>query len=69
MSELPGVVEPNAVYTLEEAMSRLRMGRWAWRKFAAKGTLRTLPVGNRTYIRGSEIFAALDRAAEQGGTE
>lgn len=50
-----GFILPEALYTAEEARSRLKMGAHAWRQLRRNG-LRVLYVGSRSYVLGKDII-------------
>jgi hypothetical protein len=63
-SRPPGFIVPEALYTLEEAKARLRMGEHAWRQLRRKG-VRTIPFGRRHYIVGSTIIEVLKQIGNE----
>ena len=67
----PGVIEPQALYTADEARRRLRIGAWAWRKMRRDG-LNVIRVSGRAYVRGFcliEFLESAGRLADAKSTE
>jgi hypothetical protein len=59
------MIEPHALYTVEEARRRLRLGAWAWRQWRRDG-LSVLRVSGRAFIAGSELIEFIEaRGREQ----
>lgn len=63
----PGFVVPEALYTVEEVMSRLRMGRAAWRQFRHKGA-KPIRFGSRNYITGAAVIDVFKMIANDEAT-
>jgi hypothetical protein len=61
----PGVIEPQALYTVEEARRRLRVGPWAWRKWRRDGLV-VLRVSGRAFVSGRSLIEFIER---QGGEQ
>jgi hypothetical protein len=51
----PGIVTADAVYTLDEAQRRLRLGKQAWRT-ARLASLPVRQVGRRRYVLGRDVL-------------
>jgi hypothetical protein len=65
---VPGVITPDALYTVEEAKARLRLGDWAWRGLRRRG-LRVLRIAGRNYVLADDIirfFAEHGAPTEEG---
>lgn len=60
----PGMIDPQAIYRLDEFLSRMGWSKYAWRSAKSKG-LRPVIFGGRRYIRGVDAAALLDRVAEE----
>jgi hypothetical protein len=58
MTHAPGVISASEIYTLREAMSRLKLGRHSLRSLRRAG-LRTLVVGRNHYVDGAELIALI----------
>lgn len=63
---ISGCIEPQVLYTAEEAQTRLKMKGWAWRGFRASSGLRLTKIGRINYVRGRDIIDAVDRIASGG---
>lgn len=61
----PGVIEPQALYTAEEARRRLRIGQWAWRKWRQDGLV-VHRLSGRAYVRGSTLIQFIE---QKGGEQ
>jgi hypothetical protein len=61
----PGVIEPQALYTVEEARRRLRIGQWAWRKWRRDGLL-VLRVSGRAFVSGRTLIEFIE---QKGGEQ
>jgi hypothetical protein len=59
----PGVIEPHALYTVEEARRRLRIGQWAWRRWRRDGLV-VLRVSGRAFVSGRALIEFIE---QQGG--
>jgi hypothetical protein len=55
----PGVIEPQCLYTVEEARRRLRLGDWAWRQMRRDGLV-VLRVAGRAYVRGNDVISYVE---------
>jgi hypothetical protein len=62
-TEPPGLASTSDIYTLEEVKRRLKLGDWALRQ-ARRAGLKTHRIGRRTYIKGADLLAFLDRQAK-----
>ena len=67
--DAPQLIDPASLYVSQEAMRRLCMAEWAWKQFRRKSKLVTTKIGNRVYVKGSEIIAAVDRLSAQGASD
>jgi hypothetical protein len=59
----PGVIRADEVYTLREFQSRTRLGTWAMRQGRRSG-LKVIDAHGRSFVRGADWFAYLERQAE-----
>ena len=60
----PGVITPDAVYTLSEFQERTGLGRWAVKQ-ARKAGLRTLRMHRRAFVRGRDFVDYLNAHGKQ----
>lgn len=65
----PGVIDPQALYTLPELHSRSRLGAWAMKTLRRSHGLRVLRFGGRGFVRGSDFISALESASAAGCKE
>ena len=56
----PGIILAEALYTAQEARSRLRVGEWAWRQWRRDG-LAVFRVSGRAYVSGRAIIEFIER--------
>lgn len=61
----PGVIEPHALYTVEEARRRLRIGQWAWRMWRRDGLL-VFRVSGRAFVSGRTLIEFIE---QKGGEQ
>lgn len=64
----PGFIDPDALYTAEELMNRLRMGRRTFRQLRHKG-IEVVRCGRRDYVVGRSAIEAFLRIAEESAKE
>ena len=57
--DAPGVIHPDALYRLDEFLSRMRWGKHAWRT-ARRSGLKPCYAGGRAYVRGADLIRHLD---------
>jgi hypothetical protein len=55
----PGIIEPQALYTVEEAQRRLRISDWAWRRWRREGLL-VLRVSGRAFVSGRTLIQFIE---------
>jgi hypothetical protein len=63
---LPGIIEPPALYTLQELQARSGLGAWGMRQ-ARRAGLQVLRVHGRTFIEGQAFIEYVRRIGNQGG--
>lgn len=63
-SVTPGVIELHALYTVEEARRRLRIGQWAWRHWRHDGLL-VLRISGRAFVTGRAIIEFVEQHGGQ----
>lgn len=61
--DTPQVIEPGRLYTEQEAMRRLGVQAWAWRKMRRAG-LRTVRQGRVVYAFGDDVLDYFERLRE-----
>jgi hypothetical protein len=59
-----GVIEPDALYTVQEARRRLQVGDWAWRQWRRDG-LTVLRVSGRAFVMGSALIEFIHKHGQQ----
>jgi len=59
----PGTIEPNILYTLEEAKQRTGWGAAAFRTARRRG-LRVLYQGRRGFVKGSDLIRHIEEHEE-----
>ena len=55
----PGVIDPQCLYTAEEARRRLRLGEWAWRQMRRDGLI-VLRVAGRAFVHGRDLISYVE---------
>lgn len=56
-------IEPQRLYRLDHAKRILGLGEWVWRR-SMLPHVRTARVGNRKFVLGSDLIAAVQRSAD-----
>lgn len=56
---VPGVIRADEAYTLKEFRMRTGLGVHSWR--IVRGHLRLVKIGRKTYVRGADWIAYLNR--------
>jgi hypothetical protein len=62
------VIEPQSLYTAEEARRRLRIGQWAWRQWRRDG-LTVLRLSGRAFVCGSDLIGFIRGQRREGGPD
>jgi len=65
-TQKPGVIDANSLYTLDEVHQRLGLGKTALRTARRQGLI-VKRIGRRGYVRGADLLAWFDRAAQDVG--
>ena len=63
-----GVIEPHALYTVEEARRRLRIGQWAWRQWRHDGLL-VLRISGRAFVAGRTLIEFIESKGREAATD
>ena len=63
ISEKPGLITSDSLYTLEELSARLRLGKAALRQARRKG-LKIKRIGRRAYVLGRDVIEWFEKSAE-----
>lgn len=58
-----GEINPNCLYTLDEAKSRTGWGNWAFRSARRRGLV-VRKVGVRHYVSGKDLIAFIEQSGE-----
>ena len=56
---VPGLIEPNVLYTLGELKRRTKLGDWAVRK-ARRAGLKIRKIGNQRFVFGRDFHAFVE---------
>lgn len=57
-----GPIEPGKLYSLDDALSRLRWSQWAFRT-ARRNGLKVIRTGGHAYLRGDDILEYFNKLA------
>jgi len=61
---LPGIIDPDRLYTLSELKRRTKLGDWAIRK-ARKAGLRVRTIGNGRFVFGRDFHSYVEACGDE----